>query len=83
MPWMVRKETMKRIGTAQRHTLCICIIALILTVFSGCETRFGEQGRASGPDLSFENISFRDIPGITSEEIAAESHFTSEKDSQN
>jgi hypothetical protein len=47
----------------KRGIIVTFVCALILAVFSG-------SGK-SQPDVEMENISFRDIPGITQEEISA------------
>ena len=49
-----------------RQTVCAFVVVLVLFVFSGCEKPSENQ-----PGLPMERISFRDVPGITEDEIKA------------
>ncbi|MDR3020496.1 MAG: transporter substrate-binding domain-containing protein, partial [Treponema sp.] len=58
---------MNKIGQTARSLLTVVLsVILILTLLSGCGEEVSEKN-----GLSMENISFRDIPGITEDEISA------------
>ncbi|MCL2821367.1 MAG: ATP-binding protein [Oscillospiraceae bacterium] len=73
---LIRQENNQRVHSFETQKACprqrfgrICasvlVVAIIITLLSGC------TGRSNSDDSDFLITSFKDIPGVTSEEIAA------------